>query len=186
MWNAENAMWSQRDLAQSQKWGGASREAVEVKRLILQQWQVVQRTWVVLCQSPRCQKGSETESGIPIIHPWCVQCQLPGSVFFTDVYLAVHREIRGRHPPNWCMWWERESWGVEISPEVPKLKPEFFHDQGLQAHSYLSDCSVSCLSLCVPMDSVLDLPLNLHALLDSVFKDSLIVTDVYVCVLSFA
>ena len=36
----------------------------------------------------------------------------------------------------------------------------------LQPPSPHSDSSMSCPSLCVPMDSILDLPLNLHALLD--------------------
>ena len=109
MWNAENAACSHHDLAQSQKWGGASGETVEVKRLILQQWQVVQRTCVVLCHSPCCQKDSETESSVFIIYQWCFQCQLPGSVFFTDIYLAVHHEIKQKETPfsSVCMMGKR-------------------------------------------------------------------------------
>lgn len=73
-------------------WPGVGRHLLRSsggERLILQQWQVIQKTCVVLCQSPRCRKDS-----VPIKHHWCFQCQLPDSVFFTNVYLAVHHEIK--------------------------------------------------------------------------------------------
>lgn len=94
VWNAENTVCSQCDLAQSQKWGGAFGDTVEVKRLMLQQRLIVQRVCVILCQRLGCQKDRETESGVPIRHQYRFQCQIPGSIFFTNVYLYVHCESR--------------------------------------------------------------------------------------------
>lgn len=68
VWRAENTVCSQRDLAQSQKWGGTSGDTVGVKRLMFQWRHIVQRVYMVLCQSPSCQKDRETESSVRVRH----------------------------------------------------------------------------------------------------------------------
>lgn len=54
------------------------------------------------------------------------------------------RSDRGKQPPHQYTCWERESEGVTILPEAPKIEPEFFHDQVLLPHSYLSTSPISC------------------------------------------
>lgn len=91
------------------------------------------------------------------------------------------RSNRRKHPSHQYAWWERESWGVKLFASGPTVRTWVLPQPGAQA-TFLSLQLHQLPSLSLPMDSILDLPLNSGALLESVFKRSLNASDVWLCV----